>query len=76
MYLFGGTIGWSRSPFFQIGNSTNNHMLPRPVISCCPGNYGYLLIHSNNWLKKLTKTVEQMTVDLKKQIHQKDQQIF
>ena len=63
MYLFGGTIGWSRSPMYQMCNSTNNHMLPHHVISCCPENYGYLLIHSNNWLKKLTKTIEQLTID-------------
>ena len=52
--------------FFQIGNSTHNHMLPRPVISCRPGNYGYLLIHSDNWLKELTRTVEKLTVDFLK----------
>ena len=63
MYLFGGTIGWSKSPMYQMGSSTNNHMLPLPVISCHPGNYGYFLIHSNNWLGKLTKIIERLTID-------------
>ena len=26
MFLFGGTIGWSRTPMFHIGNSQRNHV--------------------------------------------------
>ena len=63
MFLFGGTIGWSRTPMFHIGRSEKNHMLPRPVVSCRPGNYGYLLTHSDNWLQKLTNTVQDLTID-------------
>ena len=63
MFLFGGTIGWSRTPMFKIGRSDKNHMLPRPVVSCCPGNYGCILTHSDNWLKQLTNIIQDLTID-------------
>ena len=57
MFLFDGTIGWSRTPLKK------KNLLPCPVVSCCPGNYGYLLTHSDNWLQKFTNTVEYLTID-------------
>ena len=66
MFLFGGTIGWSRTPMFKIGISEKNHMLPRPVVSCRPGNYGCILTHSDNWLKQLTNIIQNLTIDFLK----------
>ena len=77
MYLFGGTIGWSRTPMFKICNSEKRHMLPRPVVACRPGNYGYLLTHSDNWLKKLTIIIQDLTIDfLKKDSSEKSKEVL
>ena len=63
MYQFGGTIGWAQTPFYMRDNSNQNHMLPRPVVSCRPGNFGYLLLNEENWLRYLSKIVEIHTLN-------------
>ena len=66
MYQFGGTIGWSQTPFYMRENCNLNHMLPRPVVSCRPGNFGHLLLNEDNWLRYLSQIVECHTLYLLK----------
>ena len=62
MYQFGGTIGWAQTPFYRKHMSQKNHMLPRPVVSCRPGNFGHILLNQSNWIYHLAKLVEKYTL--------------
>ena len=66
MYQFGGTIGWSQTPFYMRYNCNLNHMLPRPVVSCRPGNFGHLLFNKDNWLRYISQIVEIRTFNFLK----------
>lgn len=67
-YQFGSTNGYSTTPRFEPtrdGKSPNGNkyqpMLPRPIVSCRPGNKGYKLLQQN-WLIDLIKEIEEHTI--------------
>ena len=62
MCQYGGTIGGSQCPFYHLGHDKRNRMLPRPVVSCRPGNYGYRIMNYCGWFQDLVKIVEHLTL--------------
>ena len=71
MYQYGGTIGPAHFPLFMKSASTKNHMLPRPVVSCRPGNYGHSLLNSQEWLRRLSFTVERYNLEFLENLNSK-----
>ena len=62
MHQYGGTIGTSRLPIYRLSGCDKNHMLPRPVVSCRPGQYGYHIMNYSSWFKELVHDVEHITL--------------
>ena len=63
MYQYGSTVGAAHFPLFKIYPSDTNHMLPRPVVGCRPGNFGYNVLQNMYWLKYLAKLIERRTLE-------------
>ena len=71
MFQYGGTIGPAKFPLFITSASTKNHMLPRPVVPCRPGNYGHTLLNNKEWLRRLSFTVERYTLEFLENLNSK-----
>ena len=59
MFLFGGTIGWSKYPQFFDGQRYK--ILPRPVVKSKKNNMGYSLMRSH-WFVNLSLLVEKFVL--------------
>ena len=63
MFQNGSTIGPARYPLFISPKTKRNSMLPRPVVSSRPGNFGHLIMNDCAWLIHLcTRDAESIAI--------------